>query len=99
MGESTTGKAYIASLARLKAPRVLKSLQDLLYDRQTGHDVVEIDNLVQREAGALPEDRDPDRGINENHGVGSDTLPGLRERPRDRLPRGPTRRGRECAAL
>ncbi|HKH48628.1 MAG TPA: hypothetical protein VKM72_28525 [Thermoanaerobaculia bacterium] len=79
-----------------KTTLVLESLEDLLDDRQTGNDLVKIDDGVELKPARFPEDLDPDRGVNENH-----EAPGakghLLSSRRDPLPIGHFRQAQEYA--
>ena len=56
-------------LRERERPLIVEPLQDFLDDWQARHDVVEVDRRLKIEAGALPEDLDPDRRVNEHHGL------------------------------
>ena len=50
---------------------VAEALEDLLHDRQRRHHVVEVDGILEAEPLWPREHLDPDRGVNEDHGVPS----------------------------
>src|SRR5262245_60558999 len=63
------------------------ALQDLLDNGQAGRDLVEVDHLLQPQAGGFAQHFDPDRGVNENHAASFRMAEDPRARPQDRLPR------------
>src|SRR5258708_4628844 len=76
-----------------------ESLQDLLYDRKAGHDLVEVDDLLEHQALRPAEDVDPRRRVNEDHGdAPACRRDDLRGRGTGSLPRRRCRRAPECGA-